>query len=100
MIIIENDSLLYEDAQGMMENVSQDLLDACKEASVLLYLQVTDAFLEDMARNADQVFLIRRIVEGITKTCGKGVFESAEEPDHPGGFHIINGHGNEMNLDG
>ena len=66
----------------MIENISQDLLDACKEASVLLYLQVTDAFQEDMARNVDQVFLIRRIAEGITKTCGKGVFESAEEPDH------------------
>jgi hypothetical protein len=56
LIIIENDSLLYEDAQGMIENISQDLLDACKEASVLLYLQVTDAFLEDMARNATKYF--------------------------------------------
>ena len=61
-----------------MRTFSQDLLDACKEASVLLYLQVTDAFLEDMARNADQVFLIRRIAEGITKTVAKA-FSKAQK---------------------
>jgi hypothetical protein len=30
LIIIERDSLLYEDAQGMIENVSQGLHDAAK----------------------------------------------------------------------
>ena len=48
--------MLYEDAQGMVEYVSQGLLDAAKEAAVLLYSPRTDTFLEDMTRNADRVF--------------------------------------------
>jgi DNA polymerase I len=56
LVIIEHDPLLYEDAQGMVEYVSQGLLDAAKEAAVLLYSPRTDTFLEDMTRNADRVF--------------------------------------------
>jgi hypothetical protein len=56
LIIIEHDPLLYEDGQGMVEYVSQGLLDAAKEAAVLLYSPRTDTFLEDMTRNADRVF--------------------------------------------
>ena len=37
MIVFEHDPLLYEDAQGMIEYVSQGLHDAAKEAAVLLY---------------------------------------------------------------
>jgi len=56
LIVIENDPLLYEDAQGMVEYVSQGLHDAAKEATVLLYSLGTDPFREDMTRNADRVF--------------------------------------------
>ncbi|VVB62844.1 Uncharacterised protein [uncultured archaeon] len=56
MIVIEHDPLLYEDAQGMVEYVSQGLHDAAKEAAVLLYSPETDTFLEDMTKNADRVF--------------------------------------------
>jgi hypothetical protein len=38
LIIIEHDPLLFEDAQGMVEYVSQGLHDSAKEAAVLLYL--------------------------------------------------------------
>ena len=34
MIVIEHDPMLYEDAQGMVEYVSQGLHDAAKEAAV------------------------------------------------------------------
>jgi len=56
LIIIEHDPLLFEDAQGMFEYVSQGLHDAAKEAAILLYSSGTDTFLEDMTRNADRVF--------------------------------------------
>ena len=52
LIVIE----LYEDAQGMVEYVSQGLHDAAKEATVLLYSAGTDTFLEDMTRNSEGVF--------------------------------------------
>jgi hypothetical protein len=44
LIIIEHDPLFYEDAQGMVEYVSQGSHDAA------------ETFLEDMTRNADTVF--------------------------------------------
>jgi hypothetical protein len=50
LIIIENDPILYEDAQGMVEYVSQGLYDAAKEAAVLLYSPGTDTFLEVRTR--------------------------------------------------
>ena len=56
MIIIETDPMLYEDAQEMVEYVSQVFHDAAKEAAVLLYSPGTDTFLEDMTKNPDRVF--------------------------------------------
>jgi hypothetical protein len=37
LITIEHDPLLYEDATGMMEPVSQAMRDAAKDAAVLLH---------------------------------------------------------------
>ena len=55
LIIIEHDPLLYEDAQGMVEYVSQGLHDAAKESAVLLYSPGNDTFQEDMTKNARAV---------------------------------------------
>lgn len=71
MIIIEHDPLLYENAEGMIEYVSQGLHDAAKEATVLLYSTGTDTFLEDMTRNADRVFYFDEGPRATTKLISK-----------------------------
>jgi hypothetical protein len=73
LIAIEHDPMLYEDAQGMVEYVSQGLHDAAKEAAVLLYSPGTDTFQEDMTRNADQVFYFDKGQElrSYAKACAR-----------------------------
>jgi hypothetical protein len=56
LTIAEYGPLLYKDAQGMMEYVSQGLHDATKDDAVLLYSPGTDTFLGDLTRNADRAF--------------------------------------------
>ncbi len=56
LILVEHDPLLYEDAQEMVEYVSQALREAAKEASVLLYSPGADPYLEELIKNADRVF--------------------------------------------
>ena len=55
----------------MIEYVSQGLLDAAKEAAVLLYSPGTDTFLEDMTRNADRVFYFDEGPRVTTKPISK-----------------------------
>lgn len=45
LIIIEHDPMLYEDATGMIDLVSQEMSDASKDAAVLLNAPGTDPFL-------------------------------------------------------
>jgi DNA polymerase I len=71
LIVIEHDPLLYEDAEGMIEYVSQGLHDAAKDAAVLLYSPGTDTFLEDMIRNADRVFYFDEGPRATTKLISK-----------------------------
>ena len=71
LIVIEHDPMLYEDAQGMVEYVSQGLHDAAKEAAVLLYSPGTDTFLEDMTKNADRVFYFDEGPRATTKLISK-----------------------------
>ena len=56
LIIIKHDPLLYEDAKGMVEYVSQGLHNAVKDAAVLLYSPGTDTFPGGSDQNADRVF--------------------------------------------
>ena len=88
LIVIEHDPLLYEDAQDMVEYVSQGLHDAAKEAAVLLYSPGTDTFLEDMTKNADRVFYFYEGPRATTKLISKA-YPKAEEPDHPRGLDMI-----------
>lgn len=71
LIVIEHDPMLYEDAQEMVEYVSQGLHEAAKEAAVLLYSPGTDTFLEDMTRNADRVFYFDEGPRATTKLISK-----------------------------
>ena len=71
MIVIEHDPLLYEDAQEMIEYVSQGFHDAANEAAVLLYSPGTDTFLEDMTKNADRVFYFDEGRRATTKLISK-----------------------------
>ena len=56
LIIVEHDPLLYEDSQEMTEYISQALMQASHEATVLLYSPAIDPFLEDLAKSANRVF--------------------------------------------
>jgi hypothetical protein len=53
LIIIEHDPMLYEDAAGMIDLASQSMINAAKEAAVLLY---PPGYHKDLLRNANRVF--------------------------------------------
>jgi hypothetical protein len=65
------------------------LHDAAKETAVLLYSSGTDTFLEDMTRNADRIFLLRRRAKSYDKAYFESLSKSAEEPDHTRGLDMI-----------
>ena len=56
IVIIEHDPLLYEDAEEIIEYVSQAMREASKEATVLLYATKVDPYLEELVKNADRAF--------------------------------------------
>ena len=56
LILVEHDPTIYEDATEMVDYVSRALSDTAKEATVLLYSQGSDPFLENLSRNADRVW--------------------------------------------
>jgi len=49
LIIIEHDSIPYEDSQGIVEYITQEMKQASHEATVLLYSPGIDPFLEELA---------------------------------------------------
>ena len=55
---VEHDPLLYEDSSEMTEYISQALMQALHDATVLLYLNAIDPFLEDHAKGVDRVFYL------------------------------------------
>jgi len=56
LLILEHDSLLYEDAAEMAEYVARAMREASNSATVLLYAPAVDPFLEEMIKHADRVF--------------------------------------------
>ncbi len=60
LLIIEHDPLLYQDAEEMVEYVSQAMRTAARESTVLLYAPASDPFLEMMTNYADRVFYFGR----------------------------------------
>jgi hypothetical protein len=71
LIIIEHDPLLYEDAAGMIDLLSQETSNATKEAAVLLYSPGSDTVLEDLTGNADRVFYFDEGPRASTKLISK-----------------------------
>jgi len=55
-LIVEHDSLLYEDSQEMVGYLAQALKQTSREATVLLYAPALDPHLQEMAELADRVF--------------------------------------------
>jgi hypothetical protein len=56
ILIVEHDPLLYEDAEEMVEYVSQHMRQASRDATILLYAPAIDTHLEKMMAMADRVF--------------------------------------------
>jgi hypothetical protein len=71
LIIIEHNPLLYEDAAGMMELVSEAMRDAAKEVVVLLYSLCSNPFIEDLTRNADRIFYFDEGPRATTRLISK-----------------------------
>jgi hypothetical protein len=57
-IIVEHDSLLYEDAEEMVEYLVQALTQISREATILLYAPALDPHLNKITELADRVFCI------------------------------------------
>ena len=60
LLIIEHDPLLYQDAEEMVEYVSQAMRAAARESTLLLFSPASDPFLEMMTDYADRVFYFGR----------------------------------------
>jgi DNA polymerase I len=71
LLIIEHDPLLYEDAEEMVEYVSQAMREATKSSTVLLYSPASDKFLEMMTNYADRVFYFAKGPSIATKPSAK-----------------------------
>jgi hypothetical protein len=74
----EYDPLFYKGAAGVIDPASQAMSDAAKEATVLLYSPGTDAFLEDLTRNADRVFYFEEGPRAAPKLISKA-YPSAQK---------------------
>jgi hypothetical protein len=89
ILFIEHDPSLYKDAQEMTERISQAMRAASQEAAVLLYSPGADPYFEELFRNADRVFLLRRRSSTRDENCCKGQPEKPEESDDAGSVLVI-----------
>ena len=74
-LIVEHDTLLYEDAKEMVEYVAQALKQTSREATVLLYAPALDPHLQKLTELADRVFCIygqpaKGLAKAEAKTAG------------------------------
>jgi hypothetical protein len=56
ILFLEHDPSLYEDAEGVLETVSEALAAAARDALVILYAPRSDPAFDRLARRADRVF--------------------------------------------
>jgi hypothetical protein len=55
-LIVEHDTMLYEDAKQMVEYVGHALKQTSREATILLYAPALDPHLQTITELADRVF--------------------------------------------
>jgi len=67
-LIVEHDPMLYEDAEEMVEYISQHLRQASREATILLYAPAIDPHLEKMMTLADRTFCFYEIPKASVKS--------------------------------
>jgi DNA polymerase I len=70
-LILEHDSMLYEDADHMIEYVAQHMRQTSREATVLLYSPALDPHLEKMTSLADRVFSFYEMPKAPAKSRAK-----------------------------
>jgi DNA polymerase I len=83
LLTIEHDPMLYEDAEEMVEYVSQAMRTTAKSRTVLLYASASDPFLEVMTNYADGVFCFTRgpdtAARPSAKNCRKAQTDSTDQ---------------------
>jgi len=82
LIIIEHDPMLYEDAQGMVEYVSQGMHDAAKKGRSPALLTWNRYFPGGYDQKCRPIILFRRGAESYDEAYFESLSKSAEEPDN------------------
>jgi hypothetical protein len=77
-LIVEHDSMPYEDASEMVEYIAQHLRQTSREATILVYSPALDPHLEKMTELADRVFCFYEMPKAPAKSRVKAELKMPE----------------------